>query len=112
MLRDVIMKAGLCVLDPAPMQCNGLLSLGCIFNFTQFIGTFWKLGRAPIAHVQTHVSEAALVAEIVRDQSGLEIYVSLKTKSFHSQGWSQERVRVKSTSKLHYIKEKSDFLKN
>ncbi len=55
--------------------------------------TFWKLGRAPIAYVQTQASEAALVAEIVREQSGVEIYVSLKTKSFYSQGWSQELVR-------------------
>ena len=81
----------------SPAQCDSLSAFFFFFfflDFTHFTGTpLCKLGKMPIDYVQTHVSKATLVAFIAGDHLTLAIYVSLKTKqSFHSRGWSQERV--------------------
>ena len=91
------MKLCLCFPDPAPRSVIACLHFFFFFfflDFTHFTGTpLCKLGKMPIDYVQTHVSKATLVAFIAGDHLTLAIYVSLKTKqSFHSRGWSQERV--------------------
>lgn len=48
-----------CIQDPSSVVAC------CVFNFIKFPGTsFGEPGRAPVACVQTHVSEAILVGVI------------------------------------------------
>lgn len=85
------MKLCLCFQDSSAAQCD-TLSAFLFLDFTHSTGTsLFKLGKMPIDYVQTPVSNATLVAFMTGDHLMLEIYVSLKTKSFHSRGWSQER---------------------